>query len=369
MLFARRDHQALALACSAPWLKGSAGYVGSSDGWQDLSRHKRLTWEYDRAEDGNVALTGEVDLGACGGVFVLALGFGPDPAEAGHRALASLLDDPDGLQTGIHPRLAGLAGDAALPEAGRRQGRPRPLPDQHGRRADPRRRSASRAAIIASLSTPWGESRGDETKERGTGGYHLVWPRDLVESAGGLLAAGARSEAVRVLAYLRATQMADGHWPQNMWVSGARFWTGIQLGETAFPILLVDLLRRDGALPPEELARFWPMVRRAVSYIVRSGPSTQQDRWENQPGYTPFTLAAVIAALLVAADLADDQGEPAVGDLSPGDRRRLERRHRELALRHRHRPGPPHRGRRLLRAEHPARAGRGVHAADRLRHR
>ena len=118
---------------------------------------------------------------------------------------------------------------------------------------------------------------------------------------------------MRALAYLRATQMADGHWPQNMWVSSARFWTGTQLGETAFPILLLDLLRRDGALLPEERSRFWPMVRQAVSYIVRSGPSTQQDRWENQPGYTPFTLAAVISALLIAADLADERGEAAVG--------------------------------------------------------
>jgi glucoamylase len=118
---------------------------------------------------------------------------------------------------------------------------------------------------------------------------------------------------VRVLGYLRATQMADGHWPQNMWVSSAQYWTGIQLGETAFPVLLLDLLRRDGALPSEDFARYWPMVRRAVAYIVRSGPSTQQDRWENQRGYTPFTLAVMIAALLIAAELADGQGEADVG--------------------------------------------------------
>jgi len=311
MLFARRDHQALALACSAPWLKGSAGYVGSSDGWQDLSRHKRLAWEYDRAENGNVALTGEVDLGACGGVFALAVGFGPDPAEAGHRALASLMDDLDGLQQeytrGWQVWQAALLSPKPAAKGGRDLYRiSTAVVQTHHAQSIP-------GGFIASLSTPWGESRGDEAKERGTGGYHLVWPRDLVESAGGLLAAGARPEAMRVLAYLRATQMADGHWPQNMWVSSAQFWTGTQLGETAFPILLLDLLRRDGALPPQEIARFWPMVRQAVSYIVRSGPSTQQDRWENQPGYTPFTLAAAISALLIAADLADERGEAAVG--------------------------------------------------------
>jgi len=62
MLFAQRDSCTLALACSAPWLKRSVGFVGVSDGWQDLSRHFQMTWEYDRAENGNIALTAEIDL-------------------------------------------------------------------------------------------------------------------------------------------------------------------------------------------------------------------------------------------------------------------------------------------------------------------
>ena len=312
MLFARRGSQALALACSAPWVAGSVGFVGKSDGWQDLSQHKQLTWEYDRAEDGNVALTGEVDLRACGGVFALAVGFGPDAAEAGHRALASLMDDPDAIQAWYVRGWQDWQKTLIAPEpAGGRGGRDlyrisTAVVRTHDAQSIP-------GAFIASLSTPWGDSRGDEAKAKGTGGYHLVWPRDLVETAGGLLAAGAKAEARRVLDYLRATQMADGHWPQNMWVSSAQFWSGIQLGETAFPILLLELLHRDKALPSQDLARFWPMVRRAVSYIVRSGPSTQQDRWEDQKGYTPFTLAAVIAALLIAAELADNQNEADVG--------------------------------------------------------
>ena len=59
-----------------PLGRGSAGYVGTSDGWRDLARHRRLTWTYERAEDGNVVLTGEVDVVACDGQFVLALAFG-----------------------------------------------------------------------------------------------------------------------------------------------------------------------------------------------------------------------------------------------------------------------------------------------------
>ena len=92
MLFAERKENALALACSAPWLGRSAGFVGTSDGWQDLMRHKRMTSSYERAENGNVALIGEVDLQAAGGSFLLALGFGPTAAEAGHQARASMSD-------------------------------------------------------------------------------------------------------------------------------------------------------------------------------------------------------------------------------------------------------------------------------------
>ena len=164
-------------------------------------------------------------------------------------------------------------------------------------------------AIIASLSIPWGADKGDAD----LGGYHLVWPRDLVEAAGGLLAAGARTDALRVLEFLRVTQDADGSWPQNMWVDGEPYWHGIQLDETALPILLVDLLQRDG-VPVDVVCDFWPMVRRAASYIVAQGPVTQQDRWEEEPGFAPFTVAVEIAALLVAADLADVCGEAAAGE-------------------------------------------------------
>jgi glucoamylase len=92
MLFAERNGNALALACSVPWLKSSTGFVGVSDGWQDLSQHKILTWSYDRAENGNVSLIGEIDLTKSEGDFVLALGFGLNFAEACQRVLASLLD-------------------------------------------------------------------------------------------------------------------------------------------------------------------------------------------------------------------------------------------------------------------------------------
>jgi len=155
-----------------------------------------------------------------------------------------------------------------------------------------------------------GFAKGDED----LGGYHLVWPRDLVEAAGGLLAAGAPGDARRVLRYLQATQEDDGHWPQNMWINGTPYWNGVQMDETALPILLVDQARREGALDAADLTRPWPMVRRTASYLVRNGPVTQQDRWEMDPGYSPFTLAAEIAALLAAGDLADLAAEPHIAN-------------------------------------------------------
>src|SRR5271165_4607272 len=76
MLFAVRGSLALALACSAPMPKRSVGFAGVSDGWQDLSLNHQMTWEFNRAENGNIALTAEIDLSVCNGEFILALGFG-----------------------------------------------------------------------------------------------------------------------------------------------------------------------------------------------------------------------------------------------------------------------------------------------------
>jgi glucoamylase len=306
MLFAERDGYALALACSAPWLNRSVGFVGFSDGWQDVSQHYQMTWFYERAEGGNVALTGEIDLVACGGEFVLALGFGLSAAEAGHRALASLLDGFDSVCTSYIDQWQSWQQNLHPPETNE------PSLQQLYRvsAAVLRTHEAKRfpGGLIASLSIPWGFAKGDDD----LGGYHLVWPRDLVESAGGLLAIGAKADAHRVLDYLRVTQEADGHWPQNMWLDGTPYWRGIQMDEVAFPILLVDLVRREALQAASDLNRFWPMVRRAAAFLVQNGPVTQQDRWEEDPGYSPFTLAVEIAALLAAADLADLNEEPAV---------------------------------------------------------
>ena len=306
LLFAQRSGNALALACSAPWTKRSVGYVGSSDGWQDLRAHKQMSWEYTRAENGNVALTAEIDLARSQGDFVLALGFGGNPEEAARTATASLRD---GFDKAKHRYIAGWQEWTKEHAAPKQSGLS--SVDLSGISLAVLRTHESKTApgaLIASLSIPWGFSKGDND----LGGYHLVWSRDMVESAGGLLAAGAHKDLRRVLSYLQKTQRADGHWAQNMWLDGEPYWDGIQMDETALPILLVDLARREGALAEADVARFWPMVRQAAGYLARNGPVSPEDRWEEDPGYSPFTVGAEIAALLAAADLADLNHEASI---------------------------------------------------------
>jgi glucoamylase len=304
MMFAWREGLALAFACLPTWKARSVGFVGSSDGWQQLTGAGSLGLCYARAENGNLALTGEVDWQAAPDqTFLLALGFGRNEAEAGQSALA-------GLQSGF--------------ETAKRE-YIREWQEWQGQTWEPRRRSPATRRLfnvsasvlrvheskdfpggsIASLSVPWGFAKGDDD----LGGYHLVWPRDLVEAAGGLLAAGRTADCLRALNYLQVVQEADGHWTQNIWLDGTPYWQGIQMDETAFPILLANLVRDQDILGEESLRRYWPMVRKAAGYVVRNGPVAQEDRWEEDPGYSPFTLAVEVAALLAAADFADLNGE------------------------------------------------------------
>lgn len=303
MLFAERSNLALALGCSAAFEHMSCGYVGISDGWQDLHEHAAMKWHYRRANEGNIALTGEINPSRCNGEFVLALGFGRTHQEAGQKVRAALIADFDqSKELFVHGWQAfqSRCKDHACPG------------DEH---LNIYRVSTSvlktheskqfAGAMIASLSIPWGNTKGDQD----LGGYHLVWPRDLVETAGGLLASGDVEGARRTLLYLMSTQESDGHWLQNMWLNGDGYWSGVQSDETAFFVLLADALRRSGEL---ESIDPYSAIRQACEFLVRKGPATEQDRWEENSGYSCFTLAVEIAALLAAADFADKHHDQAI---------------------------------------------------------
>ncbi|MBI3264829.1 MAG: glucan 1,4-alpha-glucosidase, partial [Acidobacteria bacterium] len=301
ILTAERQGTWLALAASVPFARLSCGYVGASDGWTDLSRHFQMTWDFDRALDGNIALTGELALGGRR-EFTVAMAFG----DGLHHAVTALLQAL-GVPIDHHQKryieqwdrpcrkiipLEPFSGDQGNLYHGSYS-----LLLSHEDKTFP-------GAFIASLSIPWGESKGDED----LGGYHLVWTRDMVNSAMGLLAAGNTGTPLRALIYLAATQHQDGGFSQNFWIDGEPYWRGIQLDEVSFPILLAWRLRQD-----EGLEEFDPysMVLRAASYLIRHGPATQQERWEEAGGYSPSTLAANIAALCCAAAFARERGDSA----------------------------------------------------------
>jgi glucoamylase len=359
MLFARRQDVSFALSCNAGWSAASCGFVGVNDGWRQVRAAGHLTELYTAARDGNVALTGEVELGGCArnasnteAEFVLALGFGAGPAEAAQRARMTLASRFERVLTSYvrnwtrfheHTRGPAVPGHFVTPEESRRTAARELAVHAHQstvahepspQRARERRKRApielpesvvdlyrmsaavlaihedksAAGAMIASLSVPWGDSRGDHE----LGGYHLVWPRDLVNSAGALMALGHHVLARRTLRYLLSTQEADGSWAQNLWLDGTPYWHGLQMDEVALPILFAELLRREGQLADIDP---WPMIRAAAGFIVRNGPATGQDRWEENGGYSPYTIAVEISALLAAADFAERTGEHDLAEL------------------------------------------------------
>jgi glucoamylase len=283
----------LALAAVTPdqadaFTRGSAGFVGENDGWQDFFHHGAMTWEFDAAGPGNVALVGELPRRA-----VLALGLGSSADSAATLALTALGEPFDASwrrqQSAWgrwHAAGTPVEGLTDLPAECLLQLRTSTMVlCSHRDKTYP-------GAMVASLSVPWGNTR--EERE----GYHLVWPRDLVECAGALLAVGATTEARNTLRYLLATQNADGHWNQNQWLGGKGYWAGIQLDEAAFPVLLAAALAERDALEGTEVG---DLVRRALSFVVRTGPVSDQDRWEEDAGLNTFTLAVCIAALVAGA--------------------------------------------------------------------
>ncbi|MBI3973470.1 MAG: glucan 1,4-alpha-glucosidase [Chloroflexi bacterium] len=302
-LVASREGIALAMGASVPFVRASSGFVGASDGWTDLHDNFQMDWIFGSASDGTIALTAEVDLHQ-GTEFTLVLGFGQDQQAAIATAQATL-EKPwrEVEQEYVRQWRAYCAALEDLSvysaDGGKTFWTSAMVLKAHEDKTSP-------GAFIASLSIPWGDAAGDAN----AGGYHLCWPRDLVHVATALLAAGDGAAARRALDYLDRTQnKGDGSWPQNCWVDGRPYWGGLQLDEVAMPVLLAWRLVKAGIL---EGHQHYPMVRAAALCLARCGPVTPQERWEENAGYSPATLAAEIAALVCAAELAALEQEPAL---------------------------------------------------------
>jgi glucoamylase len=302
VLTAHKGNTWLVLAASLPFLRRSCGYVGTTDGWQDLARNFRMDWEFDSAPDGNIALIGEIDVRQQG-EFVLALAFG----DSLHQALVTVSQS---LGTPFREHRAHFleqwqrAGAHLLPGKEQVTGDGGCLYRTSHSLILAHEDKLYDGAMIASLSIPWGQYMGDNA----LGGYHLVWTRDMCNSALALLAAGDTAAPLRALIYLACTQRQDGGFHQNFWINGEAYWRGIQLDETAFPVILAWRLRQANALQDFDPL---PMILKAAGYLIHHGPATPQERWEESGGYSPSTLAAHVAALICAAALARERGRQA----------------------------------------------------------
>lgn len=295
-----------ALLSSTGFIEMTNGYLGTSDGLTQLRARGRITEKHARAADGNVVQVGRVHAGQ---PFTIALGFGREAEEALGNARASLAKGfarvRADYERGWHEYLASL----------------RRVEAKYQRQFDmaamilrAHEDKTYRGANIASLSVPWGG--GATANEPNVGGYHLVWSRDLYQVATAFHALGDKAGADRALNYLfKVQQKADGSFPQNSWLDGRPFWGSLQMDEVAFPLILAYTLGRT------DNETWTKHVRPAADFLVRTGPRTPQERWEEKAGYSPSTIAAEIAGLVCAAEIArrNDAGASAAIYLAAAD--------------------------------------------------
>ncbi|WP_196942690.1 glycoside hydrolase family 15 protein [Streptomyces sclerotialus] len=305
-LVASDDRTASALVASTGFTATSSGYLGAGDGWTDLLQDRRMDWTYGSASKGNVVQTGRTTLTGLDDRrrTTLALGFGPDATRALKTANTSAGTGfkrvSAAYAAGWHRYLSGLR---RPPEALRTE-RERQAYRVSAMVLAATEDKTHRGAFVASPSMPWSGK-----EEPDTSGYNAVWARDLYQVGTALIAVGDRAGAERALDYLfEKQQRQDGSFPQKSATDGTPIWTGIQLDQVAFPILLADQLGRTDA-------KTWSHVKRAADFIVgyakdgHTAPWSEQERWENQSGYSPATIASEIAGLVTAAKIAKANGD------------------------------------------------------------
>jgi len=291
------------LAMGGGFSRVSCGFVGTSDGFTDLKEDHRMDWEYGSATNGNLALMAELNLnfahhlptgsGAAAREFTVAIGIGQTMHTSLQKTVTALATPYQQHRTRYIEQWSRAANPAWL--GAKSQDGGKLLRVSHNVVLAHEDKTYS-GAFVASASIPWGNAKGDDD----LGGYHLVWTRDMVQTASALLACGRAETARRALVYLACTQQPDGGFAQNFWVDGRPYWKGVQLDEVAFPIILAWRLWMADGLGDMEI---YPFVERASGFLVKKAPITHQERWEENAGYSPSTLAAVISALICAAEM------------------------------------------------------------------
>lgn len=295
-LLATEANKSSALIVSGGFSELTSGFHHTSDGLKQLEQSGRITTAYARAENGNVVQLAKIKQPQR---FTLALGFGQTASEALITARKSLLrgfqacsrDYDDGWRRVVRnlpkvgPKYQAQFNLAALVLKAHED-------------------KTFRGANVASLSSPW--ITGSAANEPHVGGYHLVWPRDLYHVATAYIALGDTAAANRALNYLfNVQQREDGSFPQITWINGKPLGDHVQMDEVSFPLILAYQLGRT------DRQTYFKHIKRTADYIVKNGPVTGQDRWEEKPGYSPATIAAEIAGLVCAAEIAKRNGDEA----------------------------------------------------------
>lgn len=334
---------ALALVPDRPFEAASVGFVGASDALTDLAdgRLDRL-YASTGGEPGNIMLTGALPTVRAGQSLTrnFVIGFGADAAAAQTTARATLgsgLDDVlrrfngEGDHVGWEDYIASLDQLPRLTEQSTDGGR---LAYASALMLKVQEDRTYAGALIASLSNPWGDTV-DATNP--STGYKAVWPRDFYQVAMAMLALGDTETPMAAFRYLPQVQVgagtqgntgATGWFLQKTWVDGTIEWVGVQLDQTAMPIMLTWKLWKAGLVSDAEIRRTYAgMIKPAADFLVDGGtvgllwndrtvspPWTQQERWEEQEGYSPSTTAAVIAGLTTAAEIARASGDPDSAD-------------------------------------------------------
>ena len=262
------------VAPAATWARPTAGKT-----WRE---NFRMDYQFDCAPHGNIALTGELDIRQEPRVCVRAW---PSARACTEGAVTAA----QALGIFFAQQLCGSSSSGACVPSlagGGKGDRRRRLPVSRQPRHPPGpRRQNLRRGLDRLAEYPVGRVRGGEN----LGGYHLVWTRDMCQSA--RRTAGRRQLQVALRAHptwrvpRRKTLAASF---RNFWIRGEPYWCGTQLDETAFPVILAWCLHQ--AQRCRLLTRI-AMAAQAACFLVEHGPVTPQERWEEDSGYSPSMLA------------------------------------------------------------------------------
>lgn len=298
-----------ALSCRyCKFSETSNGFLGINDGLTQLRANGKIENAFSRAENGNVVQVAKITPVFSGGNrkefrFEIALGFGTDERSAEKASNESLLKGFNNVKE--HYQKEWIDYIKTLPKV-------EPMNQAQFNMAAMILKAYEdktvRGANIASLTIPWGG--GDNANENNIGGYHLIWSRDLYQVATAYMALGDKDAAVRALDFLfNVQQKPDGSFPQNSYLDGKPFWGSLQMDEVAFPLILAYQLGRN------DKATWENHVKKAADFIVKNGPKTPQERWEEEAGFSPSTIAAEIAGLVCAAEIAKKNGDETSANL------------------------------------------------------